>query len=154
MVKYMEKTKIMFDSNAFDRMNNDILRIKNSVHICDYYVTSVQVRELCEINDSKKEKRTSNIMNLCEIRAKLVCTPFTFDYIDFGHLNFEGSQIYPKLLKQNKSNVKDALIGATAAEEGCILVTEDVELRNKMLNANQKVLSYDEFIEKYIEEQG
>ena len=145
------RTKIMFDSDSFDRMNEDINKLKKAKDKLEYYITGIQVRELAEISDERKQIRIRNIMNLCDINAKLVATPFTFDYIDFGHLSFQSSSIYTELLNSNKSNKKDALIGATAAMEGCVLVTEDVRLQKKMKNRDLEVISYNEFVKKYLD---
>ena len=140
----------MFDSNSFDKMNKDIHIIKKTKNEIEYYVTGIQVNELARIPDKKEKTRINNFMNLCEINAKLVATPFTFDYIDFRQLSFNISNAYDELLNQNKSNKNDALIGATAIIEQCLLVTDDKRLQDKMKKLGYEAISYDEFIEQYV----
>lgn len=54
------RTKIMFDSNSFDRMNEDINKLKKAKDKLEYYITGIQVRELAEISDERKQIRIRN----------------------------------------------------------------------------------------------
>ena len=68
--------KIMFDSNAFSSLLNSDLDWTNFFSMCEgkyeFYATAIQIEELTEIPDSKKELRIRHMLCLCQMRAKMV----------------------------------------------------------------------------------
>lgn len=142
----MEKIRIMFDTNAFDKIKSDVPLLKNATEKYEFYITSIQIEELAAIPDDKKNIRISNLKNLCQIRPIVVPTPFTFDHVDFGCFTFHSEPKYSQFLNENKSNMNDALIAAAATYEKCILVTDDKWITHKMELAKENVMSYQNFI--------
>lgn len=140
--------KIMFDTNIFDKLNMVINDSKNATDRYEYYVTTIQVEELCEIPDSKIETRKLNILQLAELRAKLV--PISVFVLNgrarLGYARLGDGKAYSKVLKENGSNSDDAIIADTAVYEGCILVTEDKELYRKMKYYGYDVMNLSELL--------
>ena len=151
----MQKIKIMFDTNAFDMACKESKLVANSLDQIDIFVTGVQVEELSNIPDERKEIRLDNFLTLCDLRPTLVPTIFTFDRIDFNHFSFETEPIYDYLIKENKRNINDALIGATAYHEKCILITDDKDLTKRMKKVQDaQVMTYEEFKNNFINTDG
>jgi rRNA-processing protein FCF1 len=141
--------KIMFDSNVFDKLPQIISKIKESAeNQYEYYITTIQVEELCEIPDEKKEKRVTNILMLADLRAKLV--PISVFVLNgrarIGYARLGNGEVYHKILKENKSNSDDAIIADTAVFEGCTLITEDKELYSRMKRNSYSVMYLSDFI--------
>lgn len=138
----------MFDSNMFDNLPNCIDQIISSKVKYEYYVTALQIEELCKIPDSKKDKRTSLITHLAILRPKLIpISTFVLGYAKLGQVKLGDGFEYNKILNKTKSNSADALIASTAVNEGCTLITDDTKLTTKMKNNNYPVMSFSEFIE-------
>lgn len=147
----MQKTKVMFDTNAFDMACKESRYIADCLDHITIYVTSIQVEELSNIPDDRKEIRLNNFLTLCDLRPCLIPTIFTFDRIDFAHFSFETEPIYDYLVKEDKSNINDALIGATAYHEKCVLITDDKELTKRMKKVQDaQVMTYEDFRRNFI----
>lgn len=142
------KTKVMFDTNAFDKIQSNISCIRQNRDKYDFYITSIQIKELLAIPESKRDLRERNITNIIELRPTLIPIPFSWDYIDFTNFSFSVEPSYWAVLKGSKSNRNDALIAATAIHEDCLLVTEDIELLKRMEKLNKPAITFDEFISK------
>mgnify|MGYP000925810503 CR=1 FL=1 len=141
--------KIMFDSNVFDKLPNIINKIKDSSEKqYEYYITTIQVEELCEIPDSKKNIRVNNILMLADLRAKLV--PISVFILNgrarLGYARLGNGEIYKKILNENKSNIDDAIIADTCVFEGCTLVTEDKDLYSRMSRNGFEVIYFTDFM--------
>ena len=143
------KKKIMFDTNAFDKVQENNSEIRKKTDKYDYYITAIQIQEILAIPENKKDIRDQNLFNIIELRPTLVPTPFTWDYFDFSQFSFSVEPAYWKVLKDAKSNRNDALIAATAIQEGCILVTNDTELLRKMKMLDKSAITFDTFISDY-----
>jgi len=144
--------KIMFDSNVFDKLPEFIDRVKNSAGSqYEYYITSIQVEELCEIPDDKQNIRKTNILMLVELRAKLV--PISVFILNgrtrLGYARLGNWEVYRKILNDKKTNIDDAVIADTAVYEGCTLVTQDKDLYKKMKNNNYDVMYLEEFLDSF-----
>jgi len=142
--------KIMFDSNVFDKLPEFIGRVQNSAGSqYEYYITSIQVEELCEIPDDKQDIRKTNILMLVELRAKLV--PISVFILNgrarLGYARLGNGEVYRKILNDKKTNIDDAVIADTAVYEGCTLVTQDKDLYKKMKNNNYDVMYLEEFLD-------
>ena len=142
--------KIMFDSNVFDRLPRIIDRIKKSAGTqYEYYVTTIQVQELCEIPDWKKGVRITNVLMLADLRARLV--PLSVFILNgkarLGYSRLGSGAVYRKILNSCHSNIDDAAIADTAVFEGCILVTEDKDLHRRMSEHGYEVMHLADFLE-------
>lgn len=140
--------KIMFDTNIFDKLGTFIGDIKNTTNNFEYYVTTIQIEESCEIPDSKIETRKINILRLAELRAKMV--PISVFVLNgrsrLGYARLGEGVVYKSILKENGSNADDAIIADTAVFEGCTLITDDKELYTKMKSQQYDVMSLSEFL--------
>ena len=141
----------MFDSNVFDLVKEDIPLLRKWNTEIEVYVTSVQIEELKSIPDAKKAVREMNLMALEQLSPECLATIFTFDRIDFSYFSFQSNVSYGKILKESKSNINDAIIGATAIHEGCILITNDTELFKKVNKAKAgSAMNYTDFCATYL----
>ncbi len=141
------KTKIMFDSNIYDILSQYIDVIKKSTNQFEYYVSSIQIDELCDIPDEKKEVRKRNMLMLVDLYAKLIPTAcFALEYVRLGYAELGPGNILNNIINEKKSNEKDAIIADTAVKNGCILVTQDIRLYNKMKSFNYPVQNMEEFL--------
>ena len=148
------KQKIMFDTNAFDKLLNVLDVFRSNANNFDFYITAIQVEELAKINDIKCETRIKNFLALCELRAILVPTSFVFDHTRLGFACFSDSSdnTYELLLNENKSDVNDALIGETAKREKCTLITDDTKFIKKLCKVDIPTMTFQEFYEKILQQ--
>lgn len=140
--------KIMFDSNVFDKLPNFIEYICRSTVNHEYYITTIQVEELCEIPDSKIDVRKRNILMLADLRAKLVPASVCIlgERARIGRVKLGQGTVYQQILNKNGSNRDDAIIADTAVSEGCTLVTADCRFLKKMHTYGYSAMDFDEFI--------
>ena len=143
--------KIMFDSNAFSSLLNSNLDWTNFFPMCEgkyeFYVTAIQIEELTEIPDHKKELRIRHMLCLCQMRAKMVSNLFVVGYSRLGLsiLADENDTTFEDLLFENRNNVKDAMIGEAAKREGCTLVTDDTKFITKLHKVGIPTMTFEEF---------
>ena len=141
--------RIMFDTNAFDKMcssNGDVEKIIASDQY-EYFITSVQIEEIGNIPDTNKEQRIQDLLMLCQIRAQLLFTPAAVDSGRVGYCVVGGEEdVYSELLNETRSNKNDAVIGSTAKREQCTVVTDDKDFKKRLKKNGIPILSYDEFI--------
>ena len=137
----------MFDSNAFDKM---LLSDIDKIIACtkhEFFVTSIQLDEIRRIPDSKQEIRNKNLEKLSKINPDILCTIAVLGMAKLGLCVLGKGKIYDELLVENGSNVPDAMIGDAAKRENCTVVTNDKRFRNKLLQNEVNVVTYEEFLE-------
>jgi predicted nuclease of predicted toxin-antitoxin system len=84
---------------------------------------------------------------LADLRPKLVpISVFVLGRARLGYARLGEGLVYNKILKDNGSNKNDAIIADTCVNEGCILITEDKELHDRMIVNGYSVMYLDEFI--------
>ena len=143
--------KIMFDSNAFSSLLNSNIDWTNFFSKCEgkyeFYVTAIQIEELTDIPDSKKESRIRHMLCLCLMRAKMVPNILVLGYgrLGLSVLADKNDTTYEDLLFESRKNVKDAMIGEAAKREGCTLVTDDTKFISKLHKAGIPTMTFDEF---------
>ena len=140
------KTKVMFDTNAFDLLQKSMVNLQQLSKKYSFYISRIQIEEIAAIPDTKKDVREKNVVSIIELHPTLIPTPFSWDAIDFSHFSFQREGSYWKILKETKANLNDALIAATAIHEDCTLITEDTELLRKMRALNKPAMTFSEFI--------
>jgi predicted nucleic acid-binding protein len=127
--------RIMLDSNIFDRlMDADVevdvtgaLRRAVEAGAVTLLVTHIQVDEILDV--SEDEDRRNLIHTL--MRAGIREIPTMGLYLDksrLGHARLADEETYERInayVGDNRAELDDALIAATAAFEGAVLVTED-----------------------------
>jgi len=140
--------KVMFDSNVFDKLSEFIQVIKESENTkYEYFITNIQVEELAVIPDIKKETRIRNILMLTDLRAKLVpVSVMVLGKARLGYTRLGMGEVYHTILNEKKSNSNDAIIADTSVHEGCILITEDKDLYQRMKNNNYEVMHLQDFL--------
>ena len=139
--------KIMFDTNVFDMLRQHIELISKSTTEYEYYVTTIQIDELCEIPDDKIEKRKQNFLMLAHLRARLVpLSVFLLGRAHLGYARLGKNEVYEKIINENHSNADDAAIADTAVSEGCTLVTNDNDLYSRMKRNGYNVMKFSELI--------
>ena len=113
----------------------------------EFYVTALQIEELSEIPDSKKETRIQHMLCLCKMRAKMVPNILVLGYGRLGLSVFadENDTIYEDLLFESRNNIKDAMIGEAAKRESCTLVTDDTKFIAKLHKAGIPTMTFEEF---------
>jgi len=141
----------MFDSNAFSTLLNSNIEWTKLFDKCkgkyEFYVTAIQIEELTEIPDDKKELRIKHMLCLCKMRAQMVPNIGVLGYGRFGFSIFadEKDTTYKDLLFENRSNIRDAMIGEAAKREGCILITDDTRFIKKLNQVGISNMSFEEF---------
>ena len=144
-------TKIMFDSNAFSRLIDSHLDQRDFFTKCtekyEFYVSAIQVEELAQIVDNKKERRIQHMLCLCQMRAKLVDTLAVLGNARLGLCVLGGAEesTYHKLLTATMGNVNAAMIGEVAQREGCILITDDSRFASKLKAESIPTMTFQEF---------
>lgn len=140
--------KIMFDTNVFDKLPEFIDLIRDSTTQYEYFVTTIQIDELCGIPDHKIDIRKRNFLMLADLRAKLV--PLSVCILNgrarLGYVRLGEAEVYKKILNKNNSNIDDAAIADTAVYEGCTLITNDDDLYKRMETNGYNVMKFDDFI--------
>lgn len=142
--------RIIFDSNAFDKMHsseNTLNKISTSDKH-EYYITSVQIEEIGNMRDEKREQRIRNLLALCRIRAHLLYTPAIVGHARAGFCVVTNEDdIYKDLLKATGNNIPDAMIGSTAYREGCTVVTDDKRFSNRLKAHSISAMTFDDFMQ-------
>lgn len=142
--------KYIFDTNIFDNIINEKLKISDIAKYKNYkkaeiYITHIQIDEINKCNDEDKRARLSIFM--VKIRPILIPTSScAFDVSRFDESKFGDGIIFNKIKKGNINHVEDVLIGETAIKEGIILVTNDRRLKNIVMELGGNALSLNEFI--------
>lgn len=144
--------KYIFDTNIFDDIVNEKLKVSDIIKYKNYkkveiYVTHIQIDEINKCSDADKRARLNIFMD--KIGSILVSTSScAFDVSRFDASKFGNGIIFNKIKKGNINNVEDALIGETAIKEGIILVTNDKRLKNIVIKLGGNAISLDDFIER------
>ena len=90
----------MFDTNAFDKMysSDDTLNKITHSDKNEYCITSIQIEEIGDIPDSKKEQRIRNLLALCEIKAQLLLVPAVVGRSRVGYcIPSDENELYERL---------------------------------------------------------
>lgn len=144
--------RFMLDSNILDK-----LLTSGSIPKGDYFIPTTVVEELASIPDCKQEKRKIIFLKLCELQATLVPVIMVINYSRVGYCvlaNENECQYYDEICKEmkigdsSKSHVKDAMIAVAAMQNDCVLVTEDILLRDTVKKLDHCAWSWDEFLLK------
>lgn len=148
---------IVFDTNTFDEIlagEMPLDLIKKSISLgYRYFITHIQTDELSNIPDNKKDKRAKLVLFLSSVSPSLIPTEsFVLGYSRLGFAKLGTPGFYEKLLNENKTNIKDSIIGDTAIKNNFILVTEDDKFFKKIKELGGNAITTLEFIKKIKEE--
>ncbi len=143
--------KVMFDSNAFDKLMGLSQEIDFEQRETDYeyYITPIQVEELANIPDEKKEIRVRNFLQLSSMRAILIPVPAIIGYARCGCatvVSEEESDILDQLGNGSTRHIKDDLIGTVAKEQGCTVITNDKKFIKRLNNNEISTMTFEEWL--------
>lgn len=144
--------KFMFDTNAFSSLLASKVEWTTFFAECkneyEFFITSIQIEELAKIPDKDIESRIRHFLCLCSMNVKLVPAIAVLGHWRLGKCRLaDENDVYFKLLKDNKSNVCDAMIGDAAYKEGCTLVTDDKKFIKRLEANNIPTMTFKEFCE-------
>jgi len=144
---------IIFDTNSFDKILTGEIPldlIKRSINKgYRYFVTHIQIDELSNTPDTKKDKRAQLILFLSAVAPSLIPSEsFVLGYSRLGFAKLGTAGYYEKLLNENKTNIKDAIIGETAIKNNFILITEDKNFIKKMESLGGIILTPENYTKK------
>jgi len=143
------KKKIMLDTNTINKIADGGISIGNLekyVQSVDFYITHQQSDEISKTPDV--ERRSKLVLFLSKIRPIVIATEsFVVGSSRLGFARLGEGQLFQTLEKHNSKDTEDALIGETSIKNGYILVTDDIELQNRVREACGDVLSLSEFKE-------
>ncbi|MCL1949220.1 MAG: hypothetical protein FWF59_05770 [Turicibacter sp.] len=143
------KEKILIDNNILNILNTEVQVFEGLSSKYDFYVCSTVIEELANMPDAKKEERVRLLLSFAKMGIRFV----TDAVFIIGHNRLDcsripsdkASEVYNSLLNESSKNVKDAIIATTAVVDGCILLTDDKKLKNKMKQLQYRVMSFEEF---------
>lgn len=141
--------KILLDNNAIDFLfQNEEIFIKAKKNY-QFFVSASVVEELANIPDEKKEKRIKLFISLCKLETTFLNDSCCIvGFARFGVSNLGEGKVYKEILKESKGNVRDAILADTAVSNGCVLLTDDKGLSERMRKHGYKVVNFEEFKEK------
>lgn len=115
-----------------------------------YYTTSIQIEEVAQTGDDKKEIRIKKTFDLVAMRPIILNTEFVFDESRFGSFEFgdEENSTYEKIKGLSQKRIHDAMIGSAAKINCCTVVTDDKKLTERLIKENIPVLSTIDFYNK------
>lgn len=132
----------MFDNCAFDHLleyTSDFVDFFNKTSKENrYYTTSVQIEEIAQIEDDKKEIRIIKTLCLTAMRPLIINTDFVFDECRFGFFEFADDEdtAFENIKGNSSKMIHDAMIGAAAKRAACIVVTDDKKLTKRLASEN------------------
>ena len=142
---------IIFDTNIFRKIIDglinleDIKKIKEKNNFISF-TTHIQMDELNSCKDI--ELKTELLKIFKEIEQEFIPTEgIVFDTSKFNMANFSNNNLLDEIKNDNPKNIEDALIGATAIKNNLILVTNDKNLKNKVIKNGGKAIDLKEFKE-------
>ena len=151
-------TRVLIDNNCIDtlRDNEEMYAELSQSH--EFLVSSSVVEELAGIPDTKKEIRIQTFLAFSKAQVKFVTDAVAvWDVSRWNYARWPEErtiEVYEKILNKEKSNIRDAIIAATAVMESCILLTNDTKLTTKMKNNNYAVMSFSELYSIYQASKG
>ena len=144
----------MFDNCAFDHLleyTSDFVDFfERTSKENRYYTTSIQIEEIAQIGDDKKEIRIIKTLCLAAMRPLIVNTDFVFDDCRFGFFEFAPDEdtVFENIKGSSSKMTHDAMIGAAAKRAGCIVITDDAKLTKRLASENIPAMSTYEFYSK------
>lgn len=106
-------------------------------------ITHVQEDQLARIPDPEKRERVASILHLCQ---RVPTSDFVLDFSRLDMARLGTGETVKAIRRDNSKHTEDALIAATAAYEGGILVTEDKVLKKRAQSHGLTVWTYAELL--------
>ena len=131
--------RIMFDSNAFDKLLENDLDITAFPSWYHFYSTQTQHDEIKQIKDKEKRDKLLDLFSAFKQIDNESLTP------DDTTIDDPNTDLFQKLRGNNDRYDNDAMTGITVIRENMILVSEDERLRKKVKQNGGKAISFDEF---------
>ena len=148
------KMNFLLDTNVFDFILDNSIEVGKLMTIGDFYTTNVQYSELKNIsNDARRDELLKIYSDLQQTKVNLESGIWIDD------LYWDDEQIWVDDIGQtaqdfteskHKKPWKDALIGEIAKNKELILVTNDINFRNKAKSLDIESISPEEFKIQYL----
>ena len=149
VVEKKNKTRVIFDSNVYDLIANgnlDITLLSEKKEDFEFYITHIQTDEINKCSD--EDKRARLFLFITKLSPIVIPTEsFILDKSRLGEARLGDAKIFEEIRKENLKHTGDALIGEVAIKNKFILVTEDIQLKNKVISLNGKAISLEDFKE-------
>jgi len=147
VVEKKDKIKVIFDSNIYDLIADGSLNINllsEKKEDFELYITHIQIDEINQCPD--KDKRARLFLFKSKLSPIVIPTEsLILGTSRLGEARFGDGKILEEIRKENLNNTKDALIGETAIKNNLLLVTEDNQLKKKLISLNGKAINLEEF---------
>ncbi len=147
--KKKDKIKVIFDSNIYDLIANGTLNVSllfTKKDDFEFYITHIQIDEINKCPDEDKRAR----LFLFKSKLSPIVIPtesFILGTSRLGEARLGDGKILEEIRKENLNHTEDALIGETAIKNNLLLITEDNQLKKKVISLNGKVMDLEEFKE-------
>ncbi len=155
-----EINRVMFDTNVFNRIVDSDIDVTSLPTSCEYYVTSLQHSELRGTQNLSRRKRLLSafselVWERNTAESDIKSTPWG---VPWGSPWDSGTGIYDEIerrldqspqSKSKRGNKFDALIVEVCREEGFILVSEDLAVREVAPAYGVFVLTFGEFLRDF-----
>lgn len=135
---------ILLDNNAIDKLAQSIELVRNHPEV-KFFICKEAVEE---VSNNKNYNPTYNIIAL--LKAGVNYIPNAVFVLGYSKLDGEStfcdeevSRVYKDILKENLSNVSDAIIAATAVANKYLLLTDDVRLIKKMMRSGYPFMTFE-----------
>lgn len=152
---YKNRKKILLDNCVLDAVMFNLTALNKLKDQFEYYVCTTVIEEVARIPDIDKEKRIRILIAFSQLEVHFIPDSiFLLDYSRLDCASLGDGLIYKTILKDDKSNMKDAIIVDTCITNDCLLLTFD----NKLINLMHKkglstVMNFLDFKNSYIKEE-
>lgn len=134
---------ILLDNNAIDKLAQNIDLVINHPEI-KLFICNETVGE---VSNNKKYNPKPNVTAL--LKARVNYLPNAVFVLGHSNLDSESTfcsskvlQIYNEVLNENRSNIPDAIIAATAVANDYLLLTDDGRLIKKMVKYSYPFMTF------------
>jgi len=144
-----DKIKVILDSNIYDLIANGSLNINllfAKKDVFEFYITHIQIDEINKCPD--EDKRARLFLFKSKLSPIVISTEsFILGTSRLGEARLGDGKILEEIRKENSNHTEDALIGETAIKNNLLLVTEDNQLKNKVISLKGRAINLEEFKE-------
>ena len=142
----------IFDTNISDKIVDgqiklEEINLKKRQKNFKYFATHLQMDEISKCEDAERRIKLIETFNKIE-QDKISTESFVLGYSRLGMAKLGDGLMLEELRQGNFKNTEDALIGEVAIKQNLVLVSEDKQLRNKVIRKGGGSISFNEF--KYL----
>ena len=139
----------IFDTNISDKIVDgqiklEEINLKKRQKSFKYFATHLQIDEISKCKDTDRRIKLIETFNKIE-QDKIPTESFVLGYSRLGMAKLGNGLMLEELKQGNFKNTEDALIGEVAIKQNLVLVSEDKQLRNKVIKKGGVSISFNEF---------